>query len=576
VSLPPDEFALAIWAVYDAEREAKRNRPTNPATDGFPAATGDAVVIADPDAYAASALQRAVDELSQVGADTPDQGAGRNHALNGAAYSLGKLVGAELLDADTVEEALLGACETNGLAAWTGTYACYATIRSGLTAGQREPLQWVQGEKQTVEPATPFQPVDGLTLPTMTQQRSILLTPASSIAPRPVHWLWDGRIALGTLALLGGREGIGKSTLAYTLAADVTRGKLAGRYNLQPRPVIVAATEDSWAHTIVPRLMAADANLDMVFRVDVVTSEGVDTTVSLPRDLVALESAVKESGAALILLDPLMSRLDESLDTHKDGEVRRGLEPLVAIADRTGSAILGLIHVNKSGSTDPLTSLMASRAFAAVARAVLFVMRDPDDEAKRLLGTPKNNLGRDDLPTLAFTIETYVVMVSDEGEVTSGKLVWLGESDRSIRQALEEMAGGSDVRSASAEAADWLADYLQSKGGEDDSRETKTAGSKFGHSEAALKAACRRLRLVIQPYGFPRRTKWALPVDAIRSASPFSVGSSPGETSPAEPTDPTGQSGQASGAAVGPVGPVGVDPTGERPTDLDDWPEAAA
>jgi hypothetical protein len=53
--------------------------------------------------------------------------------------------------------------------------------------------------------------------------RSVTLTPASTIKPRPVCWLWDGRLALGTLALLGRREGIGKTICAYTLAADHPR-----------------------------------------------------------------------------------------------------------------------------------------------------------------------------------------------------------------------------------------------------------------------------------------------------------------------------------------------------------------
>jgi MoxR-like ATPase len=100
-------------------------------------------------------------------------------------------------------------------------------------------------------------------------ERQIRLTPASQIRPRPVHWLWDLRMALGTICLLAGREGIGKSTIAYALAALITRGKLEGVHFGEPRAVIVAATEDSWQHTIVPRLMAADADLDLVFRVDV-------------------------------------------------------------------------------------------------------------------------------------------------------------------------------------------------------------------------------------------------------------------------------------------------------------------
>jgi hypothetical protein len=72
--------------------------------------------------------------------------------------------------------------------------------------------------------------------------------------------------------------------------------------------------------------------------------------------------------------------------------------------DSTGATVHGLIHVNKSTSTDPLNTLMASRAFAALARSVLFVMTDPDDEKVRLLGIAKSNRGRIDVPTRSFQI----------------------------------------------------------------------------------------------------------------------------------------------------------------------------
>ena len=51
-------------------------------------------------------------------------------------------------------------------------------------------------------------------------ERTLLLTPASSIAVRPVRWLWTDRLALGTVSLLGGREGVVKTILGYTHAAD--------------------------------------------------------------------------------------------------------------------------------------------------------------------------------------------------------------------------------------------------------------------------------------------------------------------------------------------------------------------
>lgn len=56
---------------------------------------------------------------------------------------------------------------------------------------------------------------------------------------------------------MAGRAGIGKSLIAYGLAAQLTRGTLLGCFEGQPRTVIVCATEDSAKHVITPRLKAA-------------------------------------------------------------------------------------------------------------------------------------------------------------------------------------------------------------------------------------------------------------------------------------------------------------------------------
>lgn len=340
-------------------------------------------------------------------------------------------------------------------------------------------------------------------------QPKVSFTRASDIKPRPVHWLWEGRIALGTLALLAGREGIGKSTIAYDLAARVTRGELEGCYKDEPKSVAVVATEDSWEHTIVPRLMGAGADLNRVLRVEVTTPQGSTTGIMLPRDLKGLEELIGSEQVALVLLDPLMSRLG-SLDTHKDAEVRQALEPLVAVADRSGASILGLIHLNKSGGTDPLTLIMGSRAFTAVARAVLFAIKDSEDEAKRYLGQPKNNLGRTDLPTLGYTIQSVHVDDTPEGPVWTGRAVWGEVSERTIQDLLEDTGEVAEKRTAVSEAQDWLRDYLTSVGGTSASSKVKEEGRRYGHSADSLKRAKQKLKIKDESSGFPRQTFWSL------------------------------------------------------------------
>ena len=109
-----------------------------------------------------------------------------------------------------------------------------------------------------------------------------------------------------------------------------------------------------------------------------------------------------------------------------------------------------------SGSTDPLTGIMGSRAFAAVARSVLYAMTNSDDETLHHLGLPKNNLGKVDLPTLDYRIESAKVADTDEGEVWTGRVAWLGESSQSIRELMESASETADLRSAVGEATTWL------------------------------------------------------------------------------------------------------------------------
>lgn len=344
------------------------------------------------------------------------------------------------------------------------------------------------------------------------ERRRVDLTPASAIKPRRARWLWDGRIAVGTLALLAGREGLGKSTLAYWIAAQVTRGTLPGEHAGTPRAVLVCATEDSWEHTIVPRLMAAGADLDRVYRIDMLDGDDLRIGLSLPRDLQQLEAAASETDAALLLLDPLMSRLSEKIDTHRDAETRRALEPLAATADRVGMSILGLIHHNKSGTADPLTAIMGSKAFTSVARSVHTVVTDPDDDTdqRRVFGTPKNNLGSTNLPSLAFKIVGHRVD-TEEGPTTTGKVEWLGEASGTVADAMRRAGDPSEDRSAAAEAAEWLADYLSARSGVGPSAEIKAAAKRAGHSDFAMRRARQKLGIVAESSGYPRQTYWSLP-----------------------------------------------------------------
>ena len=378
-------------------------------------------------------------------------------------------------------------------------------------------------------------------------ERRIKLVPASEIKVKPVHWLWDNRIPLGELTLIAGREDLGKSTIAYTLAAWITTGNMKGRFDGEPRAVVVAATEDSWEHTIVPRLIAAGADLGLVFRIDV-TEAGVDGYLTLPSDISELRHAVMSVGAVLVLLDPLMSRLSAKLDSHKDAEVRVALEPLTSFAKSVGISVLGIIHLNKGSSNDLLTAVMGSRAFTAVPRSVLGVVRSLEDEDVRLFGQAKNNLGPRDPRTYRYRIVGERVAQTADGDVWTGKVDWLGKSDHSVEDVMVAMSeGGMEVMAAAEEAAGWLADYLESVGGSKESKIVKDAGAKAGHTERTLSRAASKLRIRVESSGFPRRTIWTLPANlqvdgngatSLESHTTGTTGATSSHTLSLDPTSP--------------------------------------
>jgi hypothetical protein len=183
-------------------------------------------------------------------------------------------------------------------------------------------------------------------------------------------------------------------------------------------------------------------------------------------------------------------------------------------------SILGLIHHNKSGSTDALQLVMGSKAFSAVARSVHTCIPDPDDETqnRKLFATSKNNLGRIDLPVLGFTITSHAVDTVDDGTAWTGRLNWTGEVAGDMHEIMNRTA--DPERTATTEAADWLHDYLSENGGEMAKTDIEKAARAAGHPPTTVRRARERLRLEHRSWGFPRRTLWALPNTQVKDDEP--------------------------------------------------------
>lgn len=275
-----------------------------------------------------------------------------------------------------------------------------------------------------------------------------------------MNWLWDNRIPLGTLTLISGREGVGKSILLAWLTAAITNGNLPGDLHKQHRAVLIAATEDSWEYTITPRLLAAGANLDLVYRLDIAEPDGTHQPINLPHDIPHLHAAVTQTGAAALLCDPLLSVIDDTVNVFKAREVRTVLEPLTAAAEQARIAIIGLAHYNKARHADSNSMIANSRAFVEVARTVIAVARDEDaDEYTCVLTQTKNNVGPLDLPSLLYTIDDVVLETEDGEEAHVGRLRWTGEAEVTADQLLTGTAGDRELGETSQLILNFVLDH---------------------------------------------------------------------------------------------------------------------
>ena len=95
---------------------------------------------------------------------------------------------------------------------------------------------------------------------------------AADITPKNIDFLWGGRLAKGKHTAIAGEPGDGKSQLSVYLAATISRG---GHWPCDEGSaplgtVIIFNSEDGAEDTIVPRLIAAGADMERVHIVSAV------------------------------------------------------------------------------------------------------------------------------------------------------------------------------------------------------------------------------------------------------------------------------------------------------------------
>lgn len=337
---------------------------------------------------------------------------------------------------------------------------------------------------------------------------------ALEIEPESVDWLWKDWLAKGKLAILAGQAGTGKTTICMNLAAIISKGgKFPDGAKSPIGSILVWSGEDGIGDTLVPRLMAADADLSKIhFLNDVMDNFEIRSfnPATDMQNLLIQASSIPD--LALLVIDPIVNAV--AGDGNSNNIVRKALQPIVDFASKRNCAVIGISHFSKGGQgKDPLERVTGSVAYGALARVVMSAAKVNDgDVSKRILCRTKNNLGKDDG---GFEYDIQQRNVKDE--IFSSYVIWGIPLEGSASELLIETTDESSYG-----CSEFLEELLAS--GRQDYRSIMQEGQNCGFNKDQLNRAKRKLKIQSHRDGFGKGSVvyWDLPpyknhIDGIHS-----------------------------------------------------------
>lgn len=248
----------------------------------------------------------------------------------------------------------------------------------------------------------------GIAQPDSRQQKkwvepTLVTVKASEVTPKELDWLWLFRFLIGHINIIAGDPGLGKSMILIYMAARVSRGgPWPDGSPCKQGSVLYSTTEDGIADTVVPRLIAAGADLNRIHIVETVKCrDEAELPLFLNEHLPFLDNMLTEHPEIRILIiDTLQSHIGSSVATNNNSSVRGVMTPLKRLAEKHHVAVLCIEHLTKSKTTSGENAtyrVQGSIAFAGAARSVWIVAKDQEDVSgkRRYLQASKTNLAPD-------------------------------------------------------------------------------------------------------------------------------------------------------------------------------------
>ena len=257
--------------------------------------------------------------------------------------------------------------------------------------------------------------------------------------------------------LLAGAPGTAKTTIALNWAAAISSGgtfpdgSLARQGN-----VLIWSSEDDPRDTLIPRLIAAGANLNHVHIVESVNHTRTGKRTFDPsKDFPLLKAAVNQIGnVSFMVIDSVADAV--AGDAGKNNQVRRALSPVKDFAEEMGIAVLGITHFNKGTSGRAISRIIDSVAFVGLPRVVMIAFKKKGNGS--LIMRAKSNIGPDNG---GYEFCTYVESLIGYDGIIANRVGWKGYIEGSADEHLREAESDSvEPESERDRAEQFLLDEL--------------------------------------------------------------------------------------------------------------------
>ena len=182
---------------------------------------------------------------------------------------------------------------------------------------------------------------------------------------------------ISEVTLFTGAGGRGKSTLMYSIAAGISKGKGPLGMPAAKARSLILSREDDPSGVVIPKLESAGADLDMI---DVYDFKAAGELASGMGFAKALSRLIDDTKARLVVVDPIIQFVGDKFDMNNAAAVRAFMGSIVDVAARPGRecAIVMVGHHNKDDG------VFGSVDFQNRARSVVQIFDDPANAGEKI------------------------------------------------------------------------------------------------------------------------------------------------------------------------------------------------